>query len=202
MRRKSKPKRNEARAGSAAEERNLAKIYQSLRADWTDISAALAAKNSTTSSMIPRSWLSLKLARRRRRHAIRLLRSGAFNAEFYRSSYLNPNDARSADKRDLAAAMHYLEEGFCRGFRPNELFDTRWYLDQYEDVRNAGINPLLHYLADGFREGRDPGPGFSTWHYLQANPDVRDADINPLVHYLCKGRLEGRAIEQSTSQAK
>jgi hypothetical protein len=95
-------------------------------------------------------------------------------------------------KSELAAAEHYLKSGFCQGFRPNALFDTRWYLDRYEDVRRSGVNPLLHYLLDGSREGRDPGPEFHTDFYLEANPDVRDAGVNPLAHYLSRGRQDGR----------
>ena len=93
---------------------------------------------------------------------------------------------------DLAAAEHYLEEGFCRGYRANPLFDTRWYLERYEDVRRSGLNPLLHYWLHGWREGRDPGPGFQSEYYLEANPDVRAAGVNPLAHYLRHGRHEGR----------
>jgi GT2 family glycosyltransferase len=33
-------------------------------------------------------------------------------------------------------------------------FNTKFYLDNNEDVKKAGINPLLHYLLYGKREGR------------------------------------------------
>jgi hypothetical protein len=75
---------------------------------------------------------------------------------------------------------------------PNPFFDTRWYLQRYEDVRRSGVNPLLHYARHGYREGRDPGPGFQTTWYLEANPDVKKSGMNPLAHFLRYGRAEGR----------
>ena len=76
--------------------------------------------------------------------ARRLGRSGLLDPSWYRATY--PDVAGSG----LAAAEHYLEIGFCRGYRPNPFFDTRGYLERYEDVRRSGVNPLLHYLrADG-----------------------------------------------------
>jgi hypothetical protein len=123
-----------------------------------------------------------------------LLRSGLFDPEFYRQNYASelavPPGAGA--KGNLAAAEHYLQSGFCKGFMPNPKFDTRWYLERYEDVRRSGINPLLHYARHGWREGRDPGPDFQTRFYLDANSDVRAENANPLTHYLKYGRNEGR----------
>lgn len=39
-------------------------------------------------------------------------------------------------------------------------WDAEWYLEENEDVRRAGIDPLEHYVAFGQYEGRRPGPGF------------------------------------------
>ena len=72
------------------------------------------------------------------------------------------------------------------------LFDIRWYLRQYDDVRRAGVDPLLHYLLYGSAEGRDPNLLFDSDWYLQQNSDVRAAGINPLLHYLQHGAVEGR----------
>jgi hypothetical protein len=38
------------------------------------------------------------------------------------------------------------------------MFDSKWYLDQYPDVRRKGVNPLLHYLTCGKAEYRLPKP--------------------------------------------
>lgn len=67
------------------------------------------------------------------------------------------------------------------------LFDSRFYLETYQDVAEAGRNPLTHYLGIGWREGRNPNPWFDTRYYLAANPVVASAGTNPLVHYVQMG---------------
>ena len=179
-----------ARAQEAAEE--TARL-EALRAQLIDAEAALASLKASEPGKGIRRWLT-STASRRAQLVKRLLRSGLFDVAFYCATYLEPISRGSiiARQDEFVAAEHYLTEGFCRGCRPNPLFDTRWYLDRYPDVRRSGVNPLLHYLSDGVREGRDPGPKFDTCFYLEANPDVREAGLNPLAHYLRHGRLEGR----------
>ncbi len=69
--------------------------------------------------------------------------------------------------------------------------NAEWYLAQYPDISEAGVDPVEHYWMHGWREGRDPGPHFSTNWYLLAYPDVADADVNPLAHFLAIGRDAG-----------
>ena len=164
-----------------------------LRAELVDAEAGLARAGVESARKGFGAWL-VPASLRRRRIARRLLRSGLFDANFYRQQY--PEAMAASETSELAAATHYVEIGFCRGFLPNPLFDTRWYLERYEDVRRAGVNPLLHYMLHGWREGRDPGPGFQTEFYLAANADVRASGANPLAHYLRYGRHEGRLAAQ------
>ena len=72
------------------------------------------------------------------------------------------------------------------------LFDARFYLSEYKDVADSGINPLVHYLTAGAREGRWPNLYFDTRFYLENNPDVLASGINPLLHYLNDGFRQGR----------
>ncbi len=72
------------------------------------------------------------------------------------------------------------------------LFDEAWYLAEYPDVAEAGIDPVQHYLRYGASEGRNPSSKFDTAFYLTTNPDIAQAEINPLVHYLRYGKEEGR----------
>ncbi len=72
------------------------------------------------------------------------------------------------------------------------LFDETWYLAEYPDVAEAGIDPVQHYLRYGASEGRNPSPKFDTTFYLTTNPDIAQAEINPLIHYLRYGKEEGR----------
>ncbi|WP_177198451.1 glycosyltransferase [Novosphingobium sp. CF614] len=67
------------------------------------------------------------------------------------------------------------------------LFDPQFYLDAYQDVAEAGRNPLTHYLDIGWREGRDPNPWFDTRYYLANNPAVAQEGVNPLIHYVREG---------------
>ena len=72
--------------------------------------------------------------------------------------------------------------------RRSPLFDARWYLETYEDVRRSGMDAALHYHLDGAAGGRDPGPGFSTSGWRAARGP---GDGNPLLRYEAEGRAAG-----------
>lgn len=71
------------------------------------------------------------------------------------------------------------------------LFDDKYYLATYEDIRKADINPIYHYLKYGAQEGRNPSIKFNTLDYLN-NKDIHESNINPLVHFILHGYEEGR----------
>jgi glycosyltransferase involved in cell wall biosynthesis len=73
------------------------------------------------------------------------------------------------------------------------LFDERYYLKSYPDVRLGDIDPIIHYIKYGAREGRNPNPYFQTSFYLEKYPDVAQSGINPLLHYILHGSKEGRS---------
>ena len=72
--------------------------------------------------------------------------------------------------------------------RRSPLFDARWYLETYEDVRRAEMDAALHYVLDGAAGGRDPGPGFSSSGWRAANGLGLE---NPLLDHEDRGRPEG-----------
>jgi GT2 family glycosyltransferase len=111
-------------------------------------------------------------------------RSGLLDPEWYRSQL--PEATTSS------LSHHYLTQGAAKGLDPNPLFDTSWYLEQYDDVRDSEANPLVHYLRHGAAEGRDPNPFFDGDWYLEQNQDVKKGGSNPLSHYLLHGAREGR----------
>ena len=76
--------------------------------------------------------------------------------------------------------------------KKSKLFDKKWYLQTYPDVRNAGVDPVWHYLTHGWREDRNPSDKFDTDVYLYLNPDVKQAGVCPLTHYLQHGIKENR----------
>lgn len=77
------------------------------------------------------------------------------------------------------------------------LFDKKWYLTQYPDVRERKFRAAKHYMKIGYKEGRNPSPYFDTQDYLNRYQDVADAGTNPLVHYLTHGAKEGRSYRPS-----
>ena len=72
------------------------------------------------------------------------------------------------------------------------LFDSRYYLSMYPDVRKADINPIWHFIHEGWRENRNPSAGFNSRYYLKTNPDVGYSGVNPLLHFIKHGIKEGR----------
>lgn len=91
---------------------------------------------------------------------------------------------QSEDKRMLLDQLNAI--------RNSEWFDRQWYLEQYPDVRAAGIDPIEHYFNNGWKENRNPGAGFDTAYYLRSNPDVAQSNFNPLWHFIEFGRKEQR----------
>ena len=80
-----------------------------------------------------------------------------------------------------------------------EVFSSSWYLDAYDDVKRAGMNPFRHYVVSGWKERRDPSPTFSTALYLDHHSDVVKSGVNPLIHFLRFGEREDRSIHHSTA---
>ncbi|CAK7261983.1 MULTISPECIES: class I SAM-dependent methyltransferase [unclassified Shinella] len=46
--------------------------------------------------------------------------------------------------------------------RRSGLFDAEWYLSEYRDVAEAGVDPSQHYILYGAREGREPNGTLTT----------------------------------------
>jgi glycosyltransferase involved in cell wall biosynthesis len=61
-----------------------------------------------------------------------------------------------------------------------ELFDADWYIKQYPEVTQTGLEPSEHYLVHGAAGLTDPSPGFSSRFYLAS----RAIKTNPLIHRL------------------
>ncbi|MBY0611631.1 MAG: glycosyltransferase family 2 protein [Beijerinckiaceae bacterium] len=72
------------------------------------------------------------------------------------------------------------------------LVDAAWYLEQYPDVKAAGLDPQTHFIKHGMKEGRSPNAFFNTRWYLAEYPDVARSGKHPVRHYLRYGAREGR----------
>ncbi|WP_025345628.1 hypothetical protein [Sulfurospirillum multivorans] len=81
---------------------------------------------------------------------------------------------------------------YYKTIKKSGLFDERYYLTTYEDVRKKDIDPVKHYLKSGWKEGYNPSKYFDTNYYLDNNLDVKERGLNPLVHYIKFGYYEGR----------
>jgi hypothetical protein len=71
-------------------------------------------------------------------------------------------------------------------WRIRRLFDSKFYLERYPDVRQAGMKPLWHYLRHGAAEGRKPHRLFEPDYYLSGCPEARTS-ANPLLHFVETG---------------
>ena len=139
-----------------------------------------------------------------------LANSELFDKKWYCAHYLKGKNEDPIN--------HYLTVGWKEGKNPSAKFDGNAYLQKYQDVKNAGVNPLVHYLQYGKDEGRQYFAKQSLWQrffhpyteksddyrliakskyfdkkwYLQQNPDVAKAEKDPIEHYLKYGWKEGR----------
>lgn len=86
--------------------------------------------------------------------------------------------------------MRYLLELFI--ILKSGMFSSKYYYEQYPDVRTSKYPAIVHFIGKGWKEGRNPSRYFDTSFYLQSNSDVKNAGINPLVHYIRHGKREGR----------
>lgn len=80
----------------------------------------------------------------------------------------------------------------AKEIKKSKLFDSAFYLENYPDVAQSGVDPLFHFIRFGHREKRNPNPLFDTSYYLEKNPDVAEDGINPLIHYYKYGAEEER----------
>ena len=127
--------------------------------------------------------LPLRLRERREARAIRT--SGVFDEAFYLS------DPRLVEA-GVDPVMHYVRQGGREGRLPSPLFDPRFYLDRYPDVREAGIEPLFHFVAIGASERRQPHLWFDTQFYAEQVRLLEEIGLNPVAHYLRVGARTGR----------
>jgi len=74
----------------------------------------------------------------------------------------------------------------------SKLFDQRYYLARYPDLKSEKHNLLRHYLASGWRERRRPSLFFDNHYYCREYLDESGRKIDPLSDYLEKGWQEGK----------
>ena len=133
-------------------------------------------------------WIGRKIGRRP---------SGASTLELMSDqSYENSgkvNDGRLS-KREFSRAQIELVE-------LSQFFDREYYLNQYKEVQESDLSPVMHYLLVGADLGYNPSAQFSTELYWKKYPDTQG--VIPLLHYLESGEREGRRyfrVRQKSTQ--
>ncbi|MEO0635851.1 MAG: glycosyltransferase [Pseudomonadota bacterium] len=72
------------------------------------------------------------------------------------------------------------------------LFNADWYLANYPDVADAGLDAWDHFRRNGLIENRNPGPDFNADYYITQYSDVAVSGLKPLMHFVRYGLAEGR----------
>jgi GT2 family glycosyltransferase len=112
-------------------------------------------KNSDSQIKVP--WYLF--GQQRESKVIEQIRDSAFfDHEFYTRSH--PDVPGGFDE----SWNHFLHFGWKELRNPSYYFDVSFYLDQYPDIREAGINPLVHWFVHGRVEKRVP---FDPYRSLQ-----------------------------------
>lgn len=150
------------------------------------------------------------------------LQNNKFDSEFYKNSY---TDLKEQDSR-FDPLMHYVRHGKSERresirfqndivrkndksdidesvfqneyeiIKNSNFFDIDFYLETYQDIKLAGLDPIKHYILKGALEGRKPNREFDTSFYLTEYNDIDINKINPLVHYILYGEKENRMIKR------
>ena len=72
--------------------------------------------------------------------------SDLFDKEWYCRKYLQ------SEEKD--PVCYFTNIGWKLGHNPSPWFSTKDYLEEYHDVKEAGMNPLVHYEKSGREEFR------------------------------------------------
>ena len=63
-----------------------------------------------------------------------------------------------------------------------DVVDAHWYLNEYEDVRDSDINPVVHFIVSGEKEGRSPSRFVNTSYIAH---QIRDeSKVRPIEYLL------------------
>jgi len=102
---------------------------------------------------------------------------------------------------------HFCKYGIKEDRNPNKYFDTKWYRNYYDDVKDDGGYPIIHYALFGHKENRfinqqeleeynlvQESKLFDRDYYLKVNKDLQTQAIffDALLHFVRYGWEEGR----------
>ena len=88
--------------------------------------------------------------------------------------------------------MEYKFDELVKIIGSSGLFDEKFYLRRYREVRIFEDSPLEHYCKIGILEDFKPNAYFDPHWYREHYEDVSQSGIYPFVHYILFGKKEGR----------
>ncbi|WP_445363362.1 glycoside hydrolase family 99-like domain-containing protein [Microbulbifer sp. ANSA003] len=103
----------------------------------------------------------------------------AFDPEYYKNTSSLPDEE--------SALKHYLENAKQPICAPTPFFDPAYYLQQYQDIKEAGLDPYKHFLLQGCAERRNPSTSFDTGFYID-NHLGGNVSEHAYYHYLSVGK--------------
>ncbi len=113
-----------------------------------------------------------------------LVEHGYLSNNYDRSIIYSDSGLKALAKADCDAIVEFYslqKKSQIKYYSPSEeaIFDSTYYADKYEDLRNAfGYDYNLlknHYHTCGIKEGRSASPAFEPEFYLNSNQDLKNA---------------------------
>ncbi|MFZ2266510.1 MAG: glycoside hydrolase family 99-like domain-containing protein [Azonexus sp.] len=98
-----------------------------------------------------------------------------------------------AGESPISLLGHYIKQGW-KHYSPNEYFDTLFYIDRYQDIRDAQINPFHHYIQHGWKEHREIHTIYSFGKYASLLIQRLGKPIEPLSYFLQIGKSLGEEL--------
>ncbi|QOP42662.1 glycosyltransferase [Sulfurimonas sediminis] len=83
-------------------------------------------------------------------------------------------------------------EKYKKIIEESRLFDNRYYLRAYGDVRRASETPIDHFIKIGLKEDRKPNAEFDPVWYKHYYKDIQTNNEFPFIHYIVHGQKEFR----------
>lgn len=149
-------------------------------------------------------WLryNIKYTRKHHKAAERFIFINAWN-EWAEGTYLEPDktfgytnlNTTSRALFDLPLRAPENTQQLLESVEASLYFDRKWYLEQYKDVAESGIDPLSHFALSGWKEGRSPSEKFPNALYLFFNPEVRQNGLNSILDFTFKGFSQNSLTE-------
>jgi hypothetical protein len=81
---------------------------------------------------------------------------------------------------ELNAFEHYIKKSKFSNISPSKNFDNISYIENYHDVYNSNLSPLIHYLKFGKNEGRKIFPLRPLWQHKKLEENENFTDVVPI----------------------